>query len=110
MAKNGDKYTDGHGKFAKGNPGRPKGSKNRSSKELVDQILGALEELGGQAYLEELGKEDPTLLTALLSRVIPRDVTISGQVSFEHRLAELERSRAQLEGEQAKSAGLPPPD
>jgi hypothetical protein len=108
MTINRDKYTDGHGKFAKKNPGRPRGSKNHSSKELVEKILGALDELGGQAYLKKLGKEDPKLLTALLSRVIPKDVHISGNVTFEDRLAELERSHAQLGGEQTKSA-LPPP-
>lgn len=53
---------------------------------------------------------DEKVFASLIARVIPRDVNITGQVTFEHRLAELERTHAELEAEQtAKSAELPPP-
>lgn len=56
--------------------GRPKGARNKSTKQLKDMILAALDEAGGQAYLVEQAHENPKAFLTLISRVLP--TTISG--------------------------------
>ncbi len=64
-------------KFGPGNPGRPKGSKNRTAVELKDAILGALHAgEGAQAYCKRLKEERPELFVQLVSKLIPRDVNV----------------------------------
>ena len=48
--------------------GRPKGSQNKVTKDLKTMILGALDSLGGQKYLEQCGR-DPKLAPAYLTLV-----------------------------------------
>ena len=58
-----------------GNPaGRPKGAKGKVSKDVVQQILQALDDKGGVDYLKKL---DDKLLVALIGRVVPRDVNLT---------------------------------
>jgi hypothetical protein len=65
------------GKFGPGNPGRPKGSKNKKPQELKDAILGALHAgAGAQAYCERLKEERPELFTQLVAKLIPKDVNV----------------------------------
>lgn len=65
-------------KFGKGNPGKPKGAVNKSTKELKEMILGALDQSGGVEYLVERAN-DPRTASAFLSligKVLP--MTVAG--------------------------------
>ena len=55
--------------------GRPKGAQNKLTKALKDMILGALSDVGGQAYLAKQAKENPKAFLALLGRVLPTEIT-----------------------------------
>lgn len=56
--------------------GRPKGSANKSTKKLKDAILGALDEVGGQAYLVNIAQTDPKTFCGLIGKVLP--MTVAG--------------------------------
>ena len=51
--------------------GRKKGSPNKVTKDIKAMILGALEAVDGQAYLEKLAREDARTFCSLLGRIIP---------------------------------------
>lgn len=68
-------------KFGKGNPGKPKGAVNKTTKELKEMILGALDQSGGVEYLVERAN-DPRTASAFLSligKVLP--MTVAGDPS-----------------------------
>ena len=62
--------------MAKGNPNpiSRKGKPSKYTKELKDMILGALDEVGGQAYLAEQAILNPTAFMALVGKTLPRDM------------------------------------
>jgi hypothetical protein len=63
----------GH-RFQKGQapgPGRPKGSLNKTTLQLREMILLALDKLGGPDYLVALGRENSSAYASLLSKVLP---------------------------------------
>ena len=67
----------------KGQPktgGRQKGSGNVTTKELKELILGALHSApgGGQKWLELQRDENPVAFLSILSKTLPRDMTVSG--------------------------------
>lgn len=70
--------------------GRKKGSPNKVTKDLKAMILGALEAVEGQAYLEKLAKDDPRAFCSLLGRIIPtthagdpeNPVRLAGQIEL----------------------------
>jgi hypothetical protein len=51
--------------------GRKPGTPSEPTKDLRAMILGALEAMDGQAYLEKVAKEDPRTFCSLLGRVLP---------------------------------------
>jgi|688.fasta_scaffold242108_6 hypothetical protein len=55
--------------------GRTKGSKNRYTKSLRDDILEAYERVGGVEYLEMLAKLDPRTFSNILVKILPTQVT-----------------------------------
>lgn len=63
--------------------GRKAGVPNRIGSEVKNMILGALETAGGEAYLVEQARLNPVAFMTLLSKVIPRDhsLTKSGTYS-----------------------------
>lgn len=65
-------------KGQKGGPGRPKGQLNKVNAELKDMILGALSDAGGQEYLVERAKDNPTAFMALVGKILPYQVTGEG--------------------------------
>lgn len=65
--------------FQPGNPGRPKGAKNKATQELKEMILQALDETGGVEYLKAQSEANPTAFMALIGRVLPLTVHGSGQ-------------------------------
>lgn len=56
--------------------GRKKGVPNKINADLKEMILGALNALDGQKYLERVAREDPRTFCALLGRVLP--MTVAG--------------------------------
>lgn len=67
--------------------GRPKGSKNKSTAALKDAILGALSNVGGQAYLEKVANDDPRTFCTLIGKVLPMTVVgnmdVAATVTFQ---------------------------
>ena len=66
------------GKFGKGNPGKPKGAVQKSTKQLKEMILAALEQAGGVDYLLSCANNEKTqgAFLALIGKVLP--MTIAG--------------------------------
>jgi len=58
--------------------GRKKGTPNKITAALKDQILGALSAQGGQAYLEVQAKENPVAFMTLLGKVLPSEMKLGG--------------------------------
>ena len=58
--------------------GRPKGAVNKLSKTLKDMILGALDDAGGQAYLVEQARANPSAFLSLVGRFVPRETALTG--------------------------------
>lgn len=85
-------YTDARGKFRPGNPGRPAGSRHKSTRAIEELLEGEAEGLTRKAV--ELALEgDTTALRLCLERIAPprRDAP----VSFEFPLMESARDAAQ---------------
>ena len=92
VRKTGNKPTENLGKYAEaGGPGRPVGSKNKTGREAMQEILDALADLntatdkkgkplypGG--YLVHMGKVQPKAFMTLLARCLPKDVKIEGSI------------------------------
>lgn len=68
------------GTFTKGDKraGRPKGATNVVTRELKEMILGALDAVGGQKYLEKQAEEKPEAFIPLLGKCLPKDVNLGG--------------------------------
>ena len=65
--------------FEAGNPGRPKGTKDRYSKRVVLDILKSYDARGGVDYLTSL-KDD--LFAPLLKAILPKVVEFEGEVKL----------------------------
>ena len=62
----------------KGQPklgGRQKGTPNKTTTAIKDMIVFALDRVGGVDYLEKQANDNPRAFLALLSRVLPLQVT-----------------------------------
>jgi hypothetical protein len=76
--------------FQKGNKlgtGRRPGSSNKITVALKDMIEGALEELGGQAWLVKQAREYPAAFMQLVGKLIPKDIHLNAEVR--HTLADI---------------------
>ena len=74
--KASDSKTGGIGKGTPG-PGRPKGMLNKTTAQLKDMVLAALDQAGGVEYLTERAN-DPRTASAFLTlvgKVLPMQVT-----------------------------------
>jgi hypothetical protein len=98
----------------KGNRGRPKGSKNKTSAALREQILAALDRVGGVAYLSRLAVENSSAFASLLGKVLPTTLTaeshggVSAQVIFK-RVIVYPRGHEHIEGVTPKQPAAPSP-
>ena len=63
--------------------GRPKGARNQTSIALRDAIENAFVKVGGVDYLETVAREDPKTFCALLSKILPKDIKIEGDLSLQ---------------------------
>jgi hypothetical protein len=61
--------------------GRPKGSPNKITKDVKGMILGALNELGGQAWLVATARKSPKAFMQLIGKIVPRDISLEHGVS-----------------------------
>ena len=56
--------------------GRPRGAKNKLTRDVKAMILAALDGVGGQAYLEEQAVKNPVAFLTLLGKLLP--MTLQG--------------------------------
>jgi hypothetical protein len=70
--------TKNTGKFAKGNPGKPKGATNKVNNDIKSMILAALSSAGGAEYLERKANDPRTAAAflGLIGKVLP--MTVAG--------------------------------
>lgn len=61
--------------------GRQKGVGNKNASQLRDMILNALDKAGGEKYLYAQAIKNPTSFLTLISKVLPKDVVVSGDQS-----------------------------
>jgi hypothetical protein len=60
--------------------GRQKGTPNKITLDLKEMIEGALQAAGGCEYLTAQAKKHPAAFMALLGKILPRDIKVSGEV------------------------------
>ena len=58
--------------------GRQRGTPNKLTASLKDMILGALDDVGGQAYLATQARENPAIFCTLVGKVLPMSVAAAG--------------------------------
>lgn len=54
--------------------GRPKGARNKMTRDLKEMILSALNANGGQKWFEQQAAANPVAFMALLGKVLPMQV------------------------------------
>jgi hypothetical protein len=69
--------------------GRPKGVPNKITSDLRAMILGALFDVGGQAYLAEQAQKNPSAFMSLLSKILPSvaNVNLTNEPTTEELIA-----------------------
>jgi hypothetical protein len=72
----GNAQTAARMRAAKGYDGRPKGSKNKITKDLKKVYLGAFDALGGLQGLIAWGKKSPDLFYSQISKLLPKGIEI----------------------------------
>ena len=95
------------GRFQKGQapgPGRPPGAKNKTTLQLREAILSALDKVGGDEYLARLAVENSSAFSSLLGKVLPMTLSapesdggLGVKVSFE-RIVVWPDGRREVEG------------
>lgn len=68
--------------------GRKKGVPNKVTADVKAMVLQALSDAGGSEYLLEQANKNPGPFLALVGKVIPKDLNVSG--SIEHKAAATE--------------------
>jgi hypothetical protein len=58
--------------------GRPRGARNKVSRELKEMILSALDKAGGEQYFVEQASKNPVAFMTLLGKVLPLQVSGEG--------------------------------
>lgn len=56
--------------------GSRKGCPNKITKALREMVLAALDQAGGEAYLVEQARKNPTAFLALLGKVLPTSLSV----------------------------------
>ena len=76
-AKKGEIKIQGENNLTNKGRGRPKGSKNKTTIQLKEAILRALEKVGGDEYLAKLAIENSSAFSSLLGKVLPTTLQAS---------------------------------
>jgi hypothetical protein len=113
---------DANGHFQKGQapgPGRPPGSLNKTTMQLREAILGALEAAGGKegsvGYLRRLAVENSSAFASLLGKVLPTTLAAdesSGKLGVRmtfKRVIVWPDGRKEVEGVKPKALPAPEP-
>jgi len=58
--------------------GSRKGKPNKTTAAIKDMIEGALQDVGGRAYLARQADENPSAFMGLLGKILPKDISVSG--------------------------------
>lgn len=66
-------------------PGRPKGIGNKTTRDIKEMILAALNKAGGVEYLAAQAKTSPIAFLALLGKLLPMQVTGKDGGPLEYR-------------------------
>ncbi|HET9680321.1 MAG TPA: hypothetical protein VFP95_07165 [Gammaproteobacteria bacterium] len=68
--------------------GRKKGTPNKVTAGVRDMILHALNKAGGERYLVEQARENPTAFLTLVGKILPKAITGAdgGPIEHAHRL------------------------
>ncbi len=66
-------------RFKKGNPGRPKGSKNKITKAYLDAISEDFRK-HGKSVIEKVRKQQPAVYLRLIAQLVPKDIVLDSQV------------------------------
>ena len=87
--------------FEKGNSGRPEGSKNKVTKDLVSGVLGVFEKVGGwegmKDWLEENPRRNKPIFYNWILKMLPSNVNLDGKLSAEFSISELRRAAEELD-------------
>ena len=75
-----DKVTKGVGRRPPPKGGSRKGIPNKVTASIKEMVEGALQDVGGREYLAQQARENPGPFIALVGKLIPKDVTVSGGV------------------------------
>lgn len=66
------------GRFGPGNPGKPKGAKNKDASLIRDMVATALSQAGGVDYLARVAETHPGPFLGLVGKVLPIQLTGEG--------------------------------
>jgi hypothetical protein len=58
--------------------GSRKGKPNKTTAAIKEMIEGALQDVGGQAYLAKQAEENPSAFMGLVGKILPKDITLGG--------------------------------
>jgi hypothetical protein len=75
------------GHFGAGNPGKPKGALNKTTRAAKEAIALAAEGLGGAERLEEWARSDPLNERAFWTQIYPKllPLTVNGDPTQPHK-------------------------
>ena len=65
-------------------PGRPAGVPNRITQTVKQAVEQAFQQVGGADYLANLAVTEPRAFVALISKLIPNNVTVEGGLDIHH--------------------------
>lgn len=71
--------------------GRKRGVPNKISGDLRAMVLGALDRVGGQAYLEEQARANPQAFLTMVGRCLPKQVNVNANAKLTVRLVGVQR-------------------
>ena len=87
--------------------GRPKGARNKLTRDIREMIRAALDKAGGVSYLVRQAESNPTAFMSLVGKIIPGQIDASirrelPEMSRDELLALLDSTRAAAEVEISK--------
>jgi hypothetical protein len=102
MAEEDKRGANGH--FGPGNPGRPKGAKNKLQEAFWTDFAEAWAE-GGKAALKKVSDDDPATFVRVAASVMPKDLNLDLDTRFVMRAPAPYATAAEWERDCAPKAG-----